>query len=255
MKIATWNVNSLRVRLSQVTDWLAQTQPNILALQEIKLCDEQFPVGALTEAGYAAICAGQKTYNGVALLSKLPAQDIVKGMPNFPDPQQRVLAASFGALRVINVYVPNGEVVGSEKYSYKLRWLAALADYARSELQAHEQVVMLGDFNIAPAACDVHDPIAWEGRVLYSAPEREALQVLLSLGLHDAFRLFDQPAQQYTWWDYRQAALRRNLGLRIDHILLSAALRERCTACIIDSAPRRLERPSDHTPVMVTLAL
>ncbi len=250
LKIATWNVNSLRVRLEQVLDWAHEHDPDILALQETKLQDEDFPLDVLRTAGFEAVYAGQKTYNGVALLSRRPASAVISALPGMDDdPQRRLLAASYGELRVINVYVPNGESVGSEKYRYKLRWLENLATFIEDELRNHSRLVVLGDFNIAPEPRDVHDPALWEGRVLFSAPEREAFARLLATGLCDTFRLFDQEENAFSWWDYRMAAFRRNLGLRIDHILASRELCGRCRDCRIDKAPRGWQRPSDHAPV------
>lgn len=250
LKIATWNVNSLNVRLPQVLNWLSERQPDILALQETKLTDPDFPTLDLAEAGYQAVFSGQKTYNGVAILSRLPASETVTDLPGLEDPQRRVLGATVGKVRVLNLYVPNGQTVGSDKYAYKLIWLEKLADWLREELARYPQLVVLGDFNIAPEDRDVHDPAAWAGQVLCSEPERAAFQQLLTLGLQDAFRLFPQEKQSFSWWDYRAAAFRRNLGLRIDHILASPALAAVCTACQVDKAPRRLERPSDHAPVI-----
>jgi exodeoxyribonuclease-3 len=253
MKIATWNVNSLKVRLPQVLDWLASNQPDVLCLQETKLQDENFPINDIAAAGYQTIFSGQKTYNGVALLSKLPAMDIVSGIPGLEDQQKRVLGAVYDDIRVVCIYVPNGEHVTSEKYQYKLKWLGALREWIRDMLSRHRELVLLGDFNIAPEERDVHDPKLWDGQVLFSLPERKAFQEVLDLGLIDSFRLFEQPEKCYTWWDYRMMAFRRNMGLRIDHILLSSELAEVCTACVIDKATRKLERPSDHAPVMVEL--
>jgi len=253
MKIATWNVNSLKVRLPQVLDWLASNQPDVLCLQETKLQDENFPINDIAAAGYQTIFSGQKTYNGVALLSKLPGTDIVSGIPGFEDEQKRVLGAVYDDIRVVCIYVPNGEHVTSEKYQYKLKWLGALRNWMQDMLRSHRKLVLLGDFNIAPEDRDVHDPKLWEGQVLFSLPEREAFQQVLALGLLDSFRLFEQPEKCYTWWDYRMMAFRRNMGLRIDHILLSSELAGVCTACMIDKAARKLERPSDHAPVMVQL--
>ncbi|SFO39352.1 Exodeoxyribonuclease III [Nitrosospira briensis] len=255
MKIATWNVNSLKVRLQHVLDWLALNQPDVLCLQETKLQDENFPIEEIAAAGYQTIYSGQKTYNGVALLSKQPGFEIVSGIPDLDDAQKRVLGAVYGDVRVICVYVPNGQHVTSEKYQYKLKWLAALRDWMRDMLARHQKLVLLGDFNIAPEECDVHDPKLWEGQVLFSAPEREAFREVLELGLTDSFRLFEQAEKSFTWWDYRMMAFRRNMGLRIDHILLSGDLAKTCTACVIDKATRRLERPSDHAPVMVELGI
>jgi len=250
MKIATWNVNSLNVRLPQVLEWLASEQPDILALQETKLPDEKFPVAEIEAAGYQALYSGQRTYNGVAILSRTRGSAAIRELPGLDDPQRRVLAATFGGVRVIDLYVPNGESVDSDKYRYKLGWLEKLADWLTVELNAHPKLVVLGDFNIAPEPRDVHDPKRWEGSVLFSEPERAALQRLFSLGLHDAFRLFDQPEKSFSWWDYRMQGFRRNHGLRIDHILISDALRVSCQACRIDKGPRANERPSDHAPVV-----
>lgn len=254
MKIATWNVNSLKVRLSQVLDWLALNQPDVLCLQETKLQDENFPISEIAAAGYQTIYSGQKTYNGVALLSKLSPGEIVTGIPGLDDVQKRVLGAVYGDVRVVCIYVPNGEHVTSEKYQYKLKWLAALREWMRDMLSEHPKLVLLGDFNVAPEDRDVHDAKLWEGQVLFSLPEREAFREVLNLGLMDSFRLFEQPEKSFTWWDYRMMAFRRNMGLRIDHILLSSELAKICTACVIDKATRKLERPSDHAPVIVELA-
>jgi len=255
MRLATWNVNSLKVRLPQVLDWLAANQPDVLCLQETKLQDENFPVAEMVAAGYQPIYSGQKTYNGVALLSRQIGGEVVAAIPGLDDPQKRVLAATYGDMRVICIYVPNGESVESEKYPYKLKWLAALNEWLRDELSRHPKLALLGDFNIAPDDRDVHDPALWEGKVLCSQPEREALQKLISLGLQDSFRLFDQPEKTYSWWDYRMMAFRRNMGMRIDHILLSKELAASCTSCSIDKATRKLERPSDHAPVMATFGI
>lgn len=250
MKIATWNVNSLNVRLPQVLDWLALAQPDILALQETKLSDDKFPVADIEAAGYHARFSGQKTYNGVAILSKQPGKDMVTAIPGLDDPERRVLAVTYGDLRVLNLYVPNGESVDSDKYRYKLGWLDKLTTFVTAELKRHPKLVVLGDFNIAPDERDVYDPLVWEGKVLFSKAERAALQGLLATGLCDTFRLFEQEEKQFSWWDYRMAAFRRNLGLRIDHILASQSLCERCRSCVIDKAPRKHERPSDHAPVV-----
>ncbi len=255
IKIATWNVNSLNVRLPQVLDWLHAQQPDILALQETKLADPAFPTLDIAEAGYQAVFSGQKTYNGVAVLSRRPAREIVTDLPGANDPQRRVLGATLGDLRIINLYVPNGQAVGSEKYAYKLAWLDRLAAWLERELSRYPNLVALGDFNIAPEDRDVHDPVAWAGQVLCSDLERSAFRRLLDLGLKDTFRLFPQEDQTFSWWDYRAAAFRRNLGLRIDHILASPALAAACTACSVDPAPRRLERPSDHAPVIAEFAI
>ena len=242
MKLATWNVNSLKVRLPQVLDWLAQQQPAVLCLQETKLEDHAFPFAELAAAGYRAVWHGQKTYNGVAILSR-----------NTADPQARLIAATVDGVRVICAYFPNGQAVGSDKYEYKLRWLAALRDFLAGELARHAELALLGDFNIAPEDRDVYDPVAWRDQILCSPAERAAFARLLGLGMVDAFRLFDQPERTFSWWDYRMMAHPRNRGLRIDHILLSAGLANACRSCTIDREPRRLERPSDHAPVIVEL--
>jgi exodeoxyribonuclease-3 len=254
VKIATWNVNSLRVRLPQLLDWLSQQQPDVVGLQETKVVDADFPVAALRDAGYESIFAGQKTYNGVAIVSRVPAADAVTALPGVNGEQKRFLAATLDGVRVVNVYVPNGESVESERYSYKLDWLRQLNAWLRAELRAHPRLVVVGDFNIAPEDADVHDPEAWRGRVLFSDPERDAFRNLLAAGLVDVFRRFPQPPASFTWWDYRQAAFRRNLGLRIDHVLASAGLADGARACRVDTAPRRTERPSDHAPVIAEFA-
>ena len=259
MRIATWNVNSLKVRLDHLLGWLQENPIDIVCLQETKLIDEKFPVDALRAAGYEAIYSGQPTYNGVAILYRrdlgLAPEDVVIDNPLLPDHQKRLITARFGSMRVICAYFPNGQSVGSEKYEYKLRWMAALKEWL-GQMQASSPLadqVLLGDFNVAPADEDVHDPELWRGQVLVSDPEHEAYRGLLSLGLHDAFRLFEQPPKIYSWWDYRMLAFRRNTGLRIDLILVSDSLRARVKGCYIDKAPRRLEKPSDHTPVVVEL--
>jgi exodeoxyribonuclease III len=250
MKIATWNVNSLKVRLPQVLDWISAECPDVLGLQETKLTDDKFPRADIEAAGYRVAFAGQKTYNGVALLSRAPLADIVTDLPGLEDPQRRVLGATIGGVRVLNLYVPNGESVESAKYAYKLDWLAGLARYATEQLAAHPRLVLIGDFNIAPEERDVHDPEAWAGQVLFSDRERAAFRALVDAGLCDTFRLFGQAEGSYSWWDYRMGAFRRNRGLRIDHILASPALCETCRACRIDTGPRAAERPSDHAPVV-----
>jgi exodeoxyribonuclease-3 len=250
MRIATWNVNSLRVRLPQVLDWLVRHAPDILCLQETKVIDADFPAAEFRAAGYHAVFIGQKTYNGVATLSREPADAVMTELPGFDSGQKRFLAATVGGLRLVNVYVPNGESVDSEKYGYKLAWLGALREFIARELATHPDVVVLGDFNVAPQPRDVHDPKAWEGHVLFSEPERAALRALLATGLVDVFRAFPQPEASFTWWDYRQGGFRRNQGLRIDLILASTSLAGRCRGCSIDTAPRALERPSDHAPVI-----
>lgn len=250
MKLATWNVNSLKVRLPQLVDWLAQSQPDIVCLQELKLEDARFPRTEVEAAGYQCAFSGQKTYNGVAILSRAPLREVTAGIPGFQDEQKRVIAATAGDLRVICVYCPNGQAVGSEKYDYKLRWFAALKDYLAVELSRHYRLAVAGDFNVAAEDRDVHDPKVWEGQVHVSEPERSAWRALLALGLKDSFRLFEQPEKIYSWWDYRMMGFRRNAGLRIDHVLVSAELAPHCTASTIDKAPRKLERPSDHAPVV-----
>jgi exodeoxyribonuclease-3 len=253
MKIATWNVNSLKVRLPHVLDWLASAQPDAFCLQETKTEDGGFPFAALEAAGYHAIHNGQKTYNGVAILARAELLEVVRDIPGFDDPQKRLIAATIDGVRVICAYMPNGQAVGSDKYQYKLQWLAALTGWLREEMQRYPRVALLGDFNIAPDDRDVHDPIAWQGQILCSEVERGAFRQLLDLGFSDAFRRFEQPEKSFSWWDYRMMGFRRNLGLRIDHILLSPPLAGRCTACVIDKAPRKLERPSDHAPVVAEL--
>lgn len=252
--VVTWNVNSLRVRLPQLTAWLAAHSPDIVALQETKLPDQDFPGAALEAAGYRALFSGQRTYNGVALLAREPLTEPTTDIPGFADPQRRVLAATAGELRIVNLYVPNGQAVGSEKYAYKLRWLEALRGWLADEIARHEEILVVGDFNIAPEDRDVHDPAVWFGSVHVSEPERAALQALLEVGLVDTFRLFEQPPAIFSWWDYRAFAFRRNHGLRIDLILASRALARRCTACHIDREPRAGERPSDHAPVIASFS-
>jgi exodeoxyribonuclease-3 len=253
MKIATWNVNSLKVRLPHVLDWLAATGADVLCLQETKMEDKVFPYAELEAAGYHAAHNGQKTYNGVAILARGVLEDVRCDIPDFADEQKRVLAATVNGVRVVCAYMPNGQAVGSDKYDYKLRWLAALTAYLRDELRRFPQLALLGDYNIAPEDRDVHDPAAWKDQILCSEPERAAFRALQELGLADAFRLFEQPEKLYSWWDYRQMGFRLNRGLRIDHILLSPPLLAGCQSCVIDKAPRKLERPSDHAPVMATL--
>ena len=254
MKIASWNVNSLKVRLPHVLDWLVAIQPDVLCLQETKTEDGGFPFAALEEAGYTAIHNGQKTYNGVALLARAAVAEVTRDIPGFDDPQKRIIAATVNGVRLVCAYMPNGQAVGSDKYAYKLQWLRALTTWLRGELEHYPQLALLGDFNIAPDDRDVHDPAAWQGQILCSDEERAAFRALIDLGLQDAFRLFEQPEKSYSWWDYRMMAFRRNIGLRIDHILLSAPLAAGCLSCTIDKAPRKLERPSDHAPVIAELA-
>lgn len=240
----------MNVRQPHVIEWLQTHEPDVLVLQELKQVTEKFPADNLKALGYHSIASGQKTYNGVAVISKTPATDPVTDFPDLDDPQRRVLASTIDSVRVINLYVPNGAEVGSEKYTYKLGWLASLRDFLDTELGRHEKLVVLGDFNIAPADADVHDPEKWGEAILCSPPERKALTDLTALGLTDVFRKFDQPEKAFSWWDYRAAGFRRNAGLRIDLILSSAAMTERCTACYVDKEPRTWERPSDHTPVV-----
>ena len=254
MKIAAWNVNSLKVRLPQLLDWLAATRPDVVCLQETKLEDANFPRLEIEAAGFEVAFSGQKTYNGVALLSRLGLSDVVCGNPHFIDEQKRLIAATVAGVRVISAYVPNGQSVGSDKYAYKLAWLDALARWLGDELVAHPRLAIAGDFNIAPEDCDVHDPAVWLGQVLCSEPERAAFRKLLALGLRDSFRLFEQPEKSFSWWDYRMLGFQKNQGLRIDHILLSEELATRSIAAGIDRAMRKNERPSDHAPVSVELA-
>jgi len=251
VKIATWNVNSMNVRKAHVIEWLQSNEPDVLVLQEIKQVTENFPVDALQEIGYHSIASGQKTYNGVAVISTNPVTDF----PDLDDPQRRILASTVDGVRVINLYIPNGSEVGSDKYEYKLGWLASLRRFLQAELHHHEKLVVLGDFNIAPADEDVHDPEKWGEDILCSPAERKALCDLLDLGLTDVFRKFDHPEKTFSWWDYRAAGFRRNAGLRIDLILTSDAMTECCTASYVDREPRAWERPSDHTPVVAEFAL
>jgi len=257
MKLASWNVNSLKVRLPQVLEWLARQNPDVVCLQETKLENDKFPALELEAAGYRCVWSGQKTYNGVAILSRRALATLATEMPAFADEQKRVISASIGegadAIRVICVYVPNGQAVGTDKYEYKLRWLAALRAWLEQELRSAPRLAVLGDYNIAPADEDVHDPEAWRDRVLCSVPEREAFKKLLGVGLKDAFRLFAREEKSFTWWDYRTNGFKRNFGLRIDHILLGQGLATECRACVIDLEPRRAERPSDHAPIMAEL--
>jgi exodeoxyribonuclease-3 len=253
MRLATWNVNSLAVRLPQLLDWLAANPVDALVLQETKLTDDKFPSAQIEEAGWRVQWFGQKTYNGVALLSRIEATGVVKNIPGFDDAQARVIAGTVNGVRVIGAYVPNGQSPDSDKFAYKLRWLDAFHAWMQTELATHPQLVLMGDFNIAPEDRDVHDPAAWAGQVLCTPEERQRFGELLGIGLTDAFRLFEQPPKSWTWWDYRNLAFRKNQGLRIDHILVSEPLRGRVQACDIDKQPRKNERPSDHAPVTVTL--
>lgn len=254
MKLAAWNVNSLKVRLPHLLDWLNSQQPDVVCLQETKLEDPNFPQAELEAAGYQVAFSGQKTYNGVALLSRSPLTEVQRGNPHYlQDPQQRLIAATVDGVRVVCAYFPNGQAVGSDKYAYKLEWLAALERWLGEELQRHPQLALAGDFNIAPEDLDVHDPAAWAGQILCSEPERVAFGRLLGLGLKDSFRLFPQAEKSYSWWDYRMLGFQKNRGLRIDHILLSDPLATRCTAASIDREPRKWERPSDHAPVLAEI--
>ena len=254
MKLASWNVNSLNVRLPHVEQWCGSAQPDVLALQETKLEDAKVPRAALEALGYQVRFSGQKTYNGVALLARAPIEDVVTDIPGLDDPQRRVLVATVGDLRVANLYVVNGQAVGSEKYAYKLDWLDKVTRFLEGELRNDPRLIVMGDFNIAPDDRDVHDPVAWHEQILCSTPERDALRRLLDLGLVDSFRLFDDSAGQYSWWDYRQAGYRRNLGLRIDLVLAGEPLKGRARAATIERDPRGWERPSDHAPVVLELA-
>ncbi|MEI7967355.1 MAG: exodeoxyribonuclease III [Betaproteobacteria bacterium] len=253
MKIATWNVNSIKVRLPQLVDWLNREHPDVVCLQETKVEDAAFPAAELADQGYRSVVFGQKAYNGVAILSRDPVSDCQLGMAGFPDEQKRVAIATIRNMRIVCAYVPNGQSLDSDKYVYKLEWLSAFRDCLRTELESHDRLAVLGDYNIAPTGHDVHDPVAWEGQVLCSPQEREAFEALRALGLHDSFRLFEQPERSFTWWDYRMNAFRRKMGLRIDHILLSDALARVCTSCRVDTAMRALERPSDHAPVIAEI--
>jgi exodeoxyribonuclease-3 len=252
-RVATWNVNSLKVRLPHLLDWLAQAKPDVVCLQETKTEDLTFPLAAIEAAGYRVVYSGQKTYNGVAILSRTPLSAESRGIPDFADDPKRVIAATVNDVRIICLYAPNGQEPGSEKYAYKLRWYEALTRWLGKEVGG--KVAVLGDLNIAPEARDVHDPKRWEGKIHFSEPERAAFRALIELGYKDAFRLFDQPEKQFSWWDYRLAAFQRGWGLRIDHILLSPALVPFCKGCQIDIEPRKLERPSDHAPVLVDLTV
>ena len=254
MRIASWNVNSLTVRLPHLQDWLGTFAPDVVGIQETKLEDHKFPDTVLAEAGYRSVFAGQKTYNGVALVSRLPIDDVQVGIPDFEDEQKRAIAATVGGVRIVNLYVVNGQDVGTDKYAYKLRWLDAVHAWLEAELHAHPKLVVLGDFNIAPDDRDVHDPVVWnDDHILTSTAERDALKRMYALGLHDAFRLHHQDGGIFSWWDYRMAGFRRDLGLRIDLTLVSDALRDRAHAAGIDREPRTWDRPSDHAPAWVEL--
>ncbi|HTM64181.1 MAG TPA: exodeoxyribonuclease III [Gammaproteobacteria bacterium] len=249
-KIATWNVNSLRVRLPHVLQWLTDVKPDVLALQELKMPTEDFPHDAFTDAGYHAAVSGQRTYNGVAVISKSESKDIITDIPGLDDPQRRILAVTVKNIRIVDLYVPNGESVESDKYKYKLTWINKVDAFLRAQLKKHPEMVVLGDFNIAPANIDVYNPADWENSVLFSKPEREAFQKMLDAGFKDCFRELSPEDQSYSWWDYRMNAFRRNMGLRIDHILASKSLFAGCKNCHIDKEPRKWERPSDHAPVI-----
>jgi exodeoxyribonuclease III len=255
MKLATWNVNSLAVRLPQLLDWLGAHPVDALVLQETKLTDDKFPTADIEAAGYAVSFYGQKTYNGVALLSREPHDDVVMNIPGFADEQARVITGTVQGVRVIGGYFPNGQAPGSDKFVYKMAWLDALHGFVAAELLAHPQLVLMGDFNIAPEDRDVYDPIAWAGQIHCTPQERAQFQRLIDLGLTDAFRLFEQAPKSWSWWDYRNLAFRKNQGLRIDHILVSQALKASVRACEIDKLPRKNERPSDHAPVVITLEI
>jgi exodeoxyribonuclease III len=254
LKLATWNVNSLAVRLPQLLDWLSTHPVDAMVLQETKLADDRFPHAELLSAGWQARCFGQRTYNGVALLTREPATEVVCNIPGFADAQARVVAGTVDGVRLIGAYFPNGQAPDSDKFVYKMRWQDALHDWVQDELARHPQLVLMGDFNVAPEDRDVHDPVAWAGQILCTPEERAQFRRLLALGLIDAFRLFEQPPKSWSWWDYRNLAFRRNQGLRIDHILVSEALKPHVRGCFIDKAPRRNERPSDHAPVVVEIS-
>ena len=254
MKIASWNVNSLNVRLPHLEEWLKLRRPDVVVLQETKMEDEKFPDDVLAGLGYRSVFVGQKTYNGVAIVSRDSAKDLQVGIPGFNDEQRRVIAATVNGIRIVNLYVVNGQAVGTDKYEYKLRWLKAVHDWLADEIKKYPDLVVLGDFNIAPDDRDVHDPKVWnDDSILTSTKERAAYKKLLALGLHDSFRLHNDEAGQFTWWDYRAGGFQRNHGLRIDLILISDALKSKCTASSIDREPRTWDRPSDHAPVWVDL--
>jgi exodeoxyribonuclease III len=253
MKLATWNVNSLTVRLPQVLDWLSHNPVDVLALQELKLTDEKFPFEALAQAGYVAQCFGQKTYNGVALLSRTPATEVVRNIPGFDDEMARVITGTVDGVRVVGAYFPNGQEPGSDKFDYKMNWLKGLRLWLREELLKHPKLVLMGDYNITFDDADVWDPVGLADTIHCTEEERYHLRALVALGLTDAFRMFDQPTKSYSWWDYRDFGFRRNRGLRIDHILVSDALKGQIASCYIDKMPRKNERPSDHAPVVLEL--
>jgi len=253
VRLATWNVNSLRIRLPHLLDWLARVQPDVACLQETKTEDAGFPAAELRAAGYEAVFCGQRSYNGVAILARTPPLDVQHGIPGFADDPKRVIAATVGNVRVVCIYAPNGQSPESEKYAYKLKWFDALAGWLSEELALRPRLAVLGDFNVAPEDRDVHNPKRWEGKIHVTEPERAAFRRLLEIGFADAFRLFEQPEKEFSWWDYRLMAFQRGWGLRIDEVLLSPELARECVACTIDKAPRSLERPSDHAPVIAEL--
>ncbi|MCW8442778.1 exodeoxyribonuclease III [Fluoribacter gormanii] len=255
LKLASWNVNSLKIRLDQVLEWFDSERVDVLAMQETKLLDENFPMNAFIEKGYHVVFSGQKTYNGVAVISRYPLSDVLTDIPDFNDPQRRILVVTVAGIRLINLYVPNGSELTSDKYQYKLNWLQKVTTFIQQQMSIFPNLAAVGDFNIAPEDRDVHDPAEWAGSVLVSPAEREAFMQLLQLGLYDSFRNFIQDEQIFSWWDYRAAAFRRNRGLRIDHILLSKSLNALCRQSVIDKEPRKSERPSDHAPVWVELDL
>ena len=254
-KVATWNVNSINVRLPHLLQWLESAKPDVLALQETKSIDEAFPLEAIANAGYNVVFAGQKTYNGVAIIAKAPITDVVIDIPGLVDPQRRIMLATVNDVRIVNLYVPNGQNVGADKYYYKLDWLQKVTQFIQTEVHRYPLFLSLGDFNIAPEDQDIHDSISWAGHIMCSEPERTAFRGIIDTGLSDSFRLFPQEPKQYSWWDYRQLSFRRNKGWRIDHILVNEGLRARCVSCKIDKEPRRWERPSDHTPVIAEFDL
>ena len=253
MRIATWNVNSLRVRLPHLLDWLREAQPDVACLQETKTEDANFPVAELRAAGYAAVYCGQKAYNGVAILSRTPVSEVAHGIPDFVDDPKRCIAGTVNAIRIVCLYAPNGEAPGTEKYAYKLRWYEALERWMAKAIRETSNLAVLGDMNVAPEDRDVHDPKRWAGKIHVSEPERLALRKVVDVGFADAFRLFPQPEKSFSWWDYRLRAFERGWGLRIDHILLAPALAAKCSSCTIDVEPRKRERPSDHAPVMAQI--
>ncbi len=254
MRLASWNVNSLRIRIGHLLDWLAEARPDVVCLQETKTEDAHFPAAELRSAGYHAVFCGQRAYNGVAILSKSEIHDVAPGIPGFADQLKRCIAATIDGVRIVCLYAPNGEAPGTEKYAYKLRWYEALTGWMVRAREETPNLALLGDMNVAPEDRDVHDPKRWAGKIHVSEPEREALRKLMAVGFADAFRLFPQPEKTFSWWDYRLNAFQRGWGLRIDLALLAPALAKRCKACTVDLGPRQLERPSDHAPVIVDLS-